>query len=166
MERWDRRILSFLSKASGDHDAAEDMRQEVFLRVFRYGVSYDSQYAFSTWLFRIASNVLKTWKTKKVRRPEFGFLDDENGNHMADSGPNPREDAAQSESDRRMRGVIGDLEPTARELLLLRFEAGLNYREIGEVIGRPEPTVKSNIFKSLADLRKKLNRSEFMERKS
>ncbi|HIJ64847.1 MAG TPA: hypothetical protein HPP77_02765 [Candidatus Hydrogenedentes bacterium] len=67
VRRWDRRVLTFLTKATRDPDAAKDLRQEVFLRVFRYGESYNPAFAFSTWLYRIVANVLANWQAKQRR---------------------------------------------------------------------------------------------------
>src|SRR5690606_40458799 len=68
VRRWDRRVLSFLYKACGDYESAKDLRQEVFVRVFRYGAGFRPEYAFTTWLFRIASNTMNTWKRKEINR--------------------------------------------------------------------------------------------------
>ena len=56
VRRWDDRVFGFLAKATGDLEAAKDLRQEVFIRLYRHGASYDPQFAFTTWFFRIFSN--------------------------------------------------------------------------------------------------------------
>ncbi|MFP6582620.1 MAG: sigma-70 family RNA polymerase sigma factor [Candidatus Hydrogenedentota bacterium] len=66
--RWDKRVFAFLAKASGNPDEAKDLRQEVFIRVYKHAATFDSKQKFSTWLFSIVHNVLATWYTKKKRR--------------------------------------------------------------------------------------------------
>lgn len=153
VNRWDRRVLSFLTKASGDPEAAKDLRQEVFLRVHRYRASYDPTYAFSVWLFRIVSNVLCTWQTKQRRRRLVGVPTEE----PADPSPSPSDCASRAEVADQVRAVIGKLSPGERELLLLRFDLELSYREIAEIQGAPETTVKSRVYTVLQHLRKSLN---------
>ena len=66
--RWDGRVLAYLAKSCGDLDAAEDLRQEAFVRLWRHGGRYDPRFAFSTWLFRVVGNVLRTWRAAQGRR--------------------------------------------------------------------------------------------------
>lgn len=166
VRRWDRRVLSFLAKGTGDLDAAEDLRQEVFIRVYRFAASYDPRYAFSTWLFRIAANAMKTWQSKQIRRREVLTAGDEANPVLdkADDGPNARDRAAAAESGDHVRALIARLDPAERQVLLLRFEEEMSYREIGEVVGEPETTVKSRIYKLLGQLRLELTRTELAER--
>ena len=165
--RWDRRVLGFLAKACGDLDAAEDLRQEVFIRVYRYSRSYNPSYAFSTWLFRIATNALKTWRTRQGRRREVSVeaIGAEGRWEPADPAPDPRERLASSESGDRVRATIAELPPQSRELLLLRFDVGLNYRQIGEVLEAPETTVKSRLYRLLAELRGQMSAEHLGARK-
>lgn len=156
VRRWDQRILAFLTKATGDAEAAKDLRQEVFLRLYRYGASYDPAYAFSTWLYRITRNVLTTWRTKQGKsRAVDGAVEAE----RADGAPNPRDCAVGAERNHQLRAAIAKLSVEERELLLWRFEAGLSYRTIGEIQGAPETTVKSRVYALLGRLRESLDRS-------
>ncbi len=159
--RWDVRVVAFLAKTCGDLDSAEDLRQEVFLRVYRYAASYDPRYAFSTWLFRIACNVRKSWARDQVRRIETTGGDDaaEVMARAHDSAPNALERLAQGEARDRLRGEIARLEPDERELLLLRFDREFGFREISEIQGVPETTVKSRLYRILEKLKVELGES-------
>jgi RNA polymerase sigma-70 factor, ECF subfamily len=161
MRRWDSRVVGYLAKSCGCVDAAEDIRQEVFLRVYRYGKNYDPQYEFSTWLYRIATNALRTWLTTNGNRRRAFSLDEENSaiGEPPDPSSGPCERAAQNESARYLRGAIARIEPEERELLLLRFDLEMNYREIGEVLGMPETTVKSKTYRILERLREMLSQT-------
>lgn len=152
VRRWDQRVLGFLSKSTGDHEAAKDLRQEVFVRVYRYGKSYNPEYAFTTWLFRIVRNVLSTWRTKKTRYLSLVSSATDQAK-VLEFRPSPSDTAERREMAQSIRSAINALKPSERELLLLRFELELSYREIAEVQDAPETTVKSRVYKLLAQLR-------------
>jgi RNA polymerase sigma-70 factor (ECF subfamily) len=166
VRRWDGRIFGYLVKSGGDREAAEDVRQEVFLRVFRYARSYDPRYAFSTWIYRIASNALKTWRSR--RGPSEATVPiSRNGAsppEPVDPDPDPRQRAAADQIEERVRKAIDDLEVDERELLLLRFDRGLSFREIAEIQEAPETTVKSRFYAALNRLRRPIERLGLNER--
>lgn len=153
--RWDRRIFAYLARAGGNAEAAADMRQEVFLRVWKYAASYNDEYAFSTWLYRIAHNVLHTSRARSNGHHTSTF-DVGDDTREAPNTYRPDESAMASEIDRRVRGAIDEFNVDDRELLLMRLQAELPFREIGEVLGIPETTAKSRAYKLMAQLREQL----------
>ncbi len=166
MHHWDARILGFLAKATGDFEAAKDLRQEVFVRGYRHGATYRPEYAFSTWLFRIAGNVLKTWQTKQGRRSTFECTAEVILDERADETPGPRLRAQHAETAEAVRRAISALSMDERELVLLRLDLGLTYREIGEIQNAPEPTVKSRFYAVLSRLRAALESTDAAKRSS
>lgn len=160
VRRWDRRVLGFLTKAVADPDAAKDLRQEVFLRVHRSRATYDPRYAFTTWLFRIVRNVLATWRVREVRNPSAETVCEE----LLDPSLGPAEQAVQAERGRQVRAAIAELTPGERELLLQRFDLEMSYREMAEIHGVPETTLKSRTYVLLERLRRALDRVAVPER--
>ncbi len=160
VRRWDRPLFSFLVKACGDSESAEDLRQEVFLRVFQYGSSYRPEQNFAPWLFRIAINSLKSWR-KKPRTGEI-IQNGHDATGIVSLNPpspiDPRQAAVRSEVRVLVRRLLNQLEPEERGLLLLKFEAGLSYREIGEAMETAETTIKSRVYKILRHMRVELER--------
>jgi RNA polymerase sigma-70 factor (ECF subfamily) len=77
---------------------------------------------------------------------------------------NPRDRAVASELNRKVRNAVGRISSTERELLLLRMDLDLSYREISEILGIPESTIKSRFYKILGRLRQSLNHLKIMER--
>ncbi len=152
VSRWDNRVLAFLVKSTRDFEAAQDLRQEIFLRVYRYAATYKPEFAYTTWFFRIVRNVLSTWRTKESKRLRI-VERDEDSSRIVDLRPSPRERAEIEERSRAVRVAIDTLQADERELLLLRFDLGLSYREIGEIHGSPETTIKSRVYKLLGELR-------------
>lgn len=155
VRRWDRRIFGFLAKAGGDVEAAADMRQEVFIRVWKYAGSYNDEFAFSTWVYRIAHNVLHSWRAKSNGH-HTRSLDAREDNQQAPNFYRPDESAMSSEIDRRVRTAIDGFAVDDRELLMMRLHAEMPFREIGEVLGIPETTAKSRTYKLMTELREQL----------
>jgi RNA polymerase sigma-70 factor (ECF subfamily) len=147
-------------------DTAEDLRQEVFVRVYRYARTYNPDFAFSTWLFRIATNALNTWRSGQNRRDtyEVPSAGEDEALEPIDFSPNPREAAVLGETVDRVREVIERLPVVERELLLLRLDLDFSYREIGEVQDVPETTVKSRFYNLMVRLRRELKEFEYVER--
>lgn len=162
IRRWDRRVTSFLVKACGDYDAAQDLRQEVFLRVYRYAHSYDPRFSFASWLFRIAGNVLKTWwrRHNNIETMEEPLDENVAESLLRDPAPDPRIQAHGREFESRLRSAISRMNPSQRELLLYRLDMDLTYREIAQIIGAPETTVKSRVYAIIEQLRRTLEHSE------
>jgi len=164
--RWDQRVFAFLWKAAGDPEAANDLRQDVFVRLYCYGHTYKPEYAFSTWLFQIVRNVSKTWQSRqnRLRTLEEPAANQPDIAEAADVSSNPFDCAVRTERQDRLSAAIGRLSVVEKELLLLRFNAGLTYREIAKVFGDPETTIKSRLYAVLGRIRKALRDEDVPER--
>lgn len=164
--RWQHRLFAFFYKATRDGDVAEDLRQDVLERVWRYADRHDPQYAFSTWVYAIATNVLRTWGAARRRSREVDSLDAEGRGYPdpVDPAPGPAEKALESEYQATLQRLIGELDLESRELLLLRFEGELSYAQIAQIHRKPETTIKSRVYRALHRLRDSVERLERMER--
>ncbi len=164
VRRWDARVLAFLTKASGDREAAKDLRQEVFIRLYRYGSTYNPEYSFPTWLFQIASNVLSTWHAKEARG--LWRIENEGGGiPLRDPRPGPRELAALDELNGRIEDAMKEFTLKERQLILLRLDLELSYPEIANIMGAPETTVKSRFYSAVKRLRSKIQETEEVDRR-
>lgn len=148
---------------TGDRARAEDLVQDTFVRVIKGAGEWQQRARFSTWLFTIARNLcLDSMRREKHRRAES--LDqpagDEDGRALGDAiegteaGPERRAEAS------RLRPVLeaalAGLPPEQREVFVLRESAGVPFKEIGELTGVSENTVKSRMRYALEALRKAL----------
>ena len=163
LRRWDRRVLTYLAKVCGDREAAQDLRQEVFIRVYRYGATYNPDYAFTTWLFRIVRNVMSSWRVRQSRTPRAAATGIEEMT-LHDPALGPSDKAAQSESVLRVRQAVGQLAPHEQELIVMRMYMNMNYREIAEIMDIPETTIKSRFYVLLGRLRETLGGARLPER--
>ena len=161
-----RRIYNLCYRFTANRPDAEDLTQEVFLRVFRTLKSYDpSQGALGVWLHRVARNLLIDYyrATRKQRR--VVSLEDalprleqkESGALRPDHALSLRELSA------TIRQALTRLSPELREAVILRDLQGLEYREISQVLDIPEGTVKSRLNRGRAELGKLLRRHPSFE---
>ena len=166
-DRWSGPILRYFWHLSYDRAGAEDLMQETFLRVFRAAPRYEVRARFSTYLFQVAKNLWINERAKVLRRPLRVSLDaprdgGEEGEgatlaeRLAGDDPAPHEEASRAETGRRIRAAVDGLSGKLREVFVLAAFQEMPYREIGEVLGIPEGTVKSRMWSAVRQLRAKL----------
>lgn len=150
VERYRGRLMNVVGRFINDRDRAEDIVQEVFLRVFRSRRSYKRQGRFSTWIFTIAVNLAKNEIRRKVRRKgevSLDALQEAIGPTVATSDPSPgAEDRLGTEEIRAtVTEAIAKLPVKYREAVVLRDIEGLAYEEIASILRIPGGTVRSRI---------------------
>jgi RNA polymerase sigma-70 factor (ECF subfamily) len=161
-ERWAGPLLGFLVKMCGDRALAEDILQEVFLRVWRAAPTYQPTARYSTWLFHVARNAWLNEREKLQRRPRPLALDaaDDGDSAPLDpedpSAPRPDRTALDRELGRRIDGAVARLPDKLREVWILGAAQGLPYPEVAEILGIPVGTVKSRMFQAVRLLRSDL----------
>ena len=133
-------VWRFLRHLLGDADLAADVMQETFVRVHRALPGFRHESRFTTWLFRIARNAAIDEQRRLARRRRVTALEDR---------PPPSPDGSLATE---LRAALADLSPDLREPFVLVEVFGMRYREVGEVLGMPEGTVKSRVFRARAAL--------------
>jgi RNA polymerase sigma-70 factor (ECF subfamily) len=159
------RVYNQAWRLLGDHDEANDLAQEVFVRVFRKIHLYRGEAAFSTWLYRVTHNLAKNrWKQMERRgRSRTISLDqprseddDDRPLDKPDDSPGPRQQAEGRELLGHLDRELQALGHEHREVLVLRFVENLSYEEIAEVLGANLGTVKSRICRARQELRRRM----------
>ena len=142
---------------------AEELAQEVFLRVYRSRQTYAAQAKFSTWLYRIAANLAANHaRDTRHERPEMVASldepDEETGMSLdvADATPTVEQRIVQRERVKAIRRVIEELPERQRMAVLMHKYQDLDYREIGEALHLSESATKSLLFRAYETLREKL----------
>jgi RNA polymerase sigma-70 factor, ECF subfamily len=153
VERYQRPVLSVISRMVGDPALAEDLAQEVFVKAYRKLKTFDRQRKLSSWLFKIAHNA--TLDHLRRFRPETVTLEAtsaDGGDSWevlgADEAQGPERRAESSQTMARLEAALRRLGPSYREILLLRFREGLAYHEIAEVTGMAMGTVKVQLHRA------------------
>ena len=155
-------LFTFLLRMLGDRERAEDLAQETFLRIVKGAQAWEHRARFQTWLFTIARNLC----VDLSRRDRFRRADSidaegpDGGPPMVESVPGREIDPARGAESARLRPLLQRallaLPAEQREVFVLREQAGLPFREIAEMVGVNENTVKSRMRYALEGLRKAL----------
>jgi RNA polymerase sigma-70 factor, ECF subfamily len=155
VERWQTPIQRLCARMLGDAHRAEDLTQEAFVRVFARRKDYEPVSRFSTFLWRIALNLCYD-ELRKINRRGESFLEDradERGEfEFAAECPGPDVQLVEGERAEGIRRALLQLPEPYRVVVVLRHYEGLKFREIGEVLGIPEGTVKSRMVEALNQL--------------
>lgn len=143
-----------------DRDEANDMAQEVFLRVFQKLPQYDEGRAFAPWFYRVATNVCLNYKRDRGPRP--ASLDapmgggDDSPPEIEDPGPRPEELADLRLDRERIESAIQELPADQRAVLTLYYFEGLGLPELAEALGASQNTCKVRLFRAREALKRKL----------
>lgn len=152
VERYQTRLLNFVYRTIGDRERAEDLVQEVFVRVYRHMARFDQSKKFSTWIYTIASNLAKNELRNRSRNP-LVFFQTIKKNWHDDDRPLQFEDAYSRPDDlyrkRHLRELVeasvAQLPEHHRQVFVLRELEGKSYEEIAEITGCNLGTVKSRL---------------------
>ena len=144
-----------------DPDDAEDVTQESFARAFKSMSHFKGQSQFFTWLYRIALNCCKDWAKQAYRvrcdsRDDLWWSTCSEDRSLFSSGSRVEHDVERREARAFLESAMADLPLDFRDALVLREVDGLSYREIGQVLGCSEGTVKSRIFRARHQMRRSL----------
>jgi RNA polymerase sigma-70 factor (ECF subfamily) len=164
--RYDRKVLSIARSFTNDPDDAQDIYQEVFLRVFKALPGFRFGSEFSTWLYRIVMNVCLTHKTQSDRRAhvdldtvvEYKLDDAREGRTLMPRPISPDRAAQNAEIRDHINLAVDALAPRERLAFTLKHFEGYKIREIAEMMECGEGTAKRYLFTAVGKLRKKLTR--------
>lgn len=161
LRRYQQPLLNYIGRMVGERELALDFTQDVFIKAYASLRTYNPQFKFSTWLFKIASNlVVDYWRKKKI--PAFslsGPLGDEDDGltlDLPDIEPQPVRKLELEELRRKIEAALEKLPAPLREIFVWRHVNGLTYEEMAEVKNIPLGTVKNRVFQAKEMLRRLL----------
>ncbi len=164
--RYQHRLLRYLLYLTGNREMAEDLFQEVWMRVLTRGGQFNGKARFETWLFTIARNLVIDYRRKRT----MSSLDElfETGNdddrpmtfEVADGDPTPFDRFSRGEDREHIAAALLQLDTLYREVLVLRFHEELTLEEIAKVTRSPLSTVKSRLYRGLGAIKGKLERAQ------
>jgi len=160
-----RKIYNLCFRFTGRTHEAEDLTQEVFIKIFQTLRSYDAaQGTFSTWLNRVARNHLVDHYRRTKRDRVTSSLEEELGTleEKPTLGAEPLRQVESRERRETLQMALNRLSPDLREAVVLRDLHDLDYQEIAQVLGVPEGTVKSRINRGRLELARVLKRMDVM----
>lgn len=162
-EKYRRPMLGFMYRVTRNTHLAEELAQEVFLRVYRARATYNAEAKFSTWLYRIASNLSVNYiRDTKHERPEMSVSldepDEETGTtlDLADKTMNAEQQLLRRERMSAIKRHVQALPERQRNAVLMHKYQGMDYRQIAEVLNISESATKSLLFRAYETLRERL----------
>ena len=164
MERHGERLFHYLVRSLQNEDDAADLAQETFVKVYQSRTRFDPSQKFSTWLYAIASNLVRDRYRWRSRHPQVS-LDAENdatGDSFRDSlpgsGSSPNESVQVEERAEAVRVAVAALPEELRQPLILAEYEERSHAEIGEILGCSAKAVETRIYRARQQLRASLGR--------
>ena len=155
-----KKVYNLCLRMSANPDDALDLSQEAFLRAWRSLGQYQFEASFSTWLFRLTSNICIDFLRRKKRRQETSLTesydDSDEGAELSvpDAQPGPEQQAMTNETKIELARAMEQLSPEHREILQLRVIEDLQYEQIADILGVRVGTVKSRLARARLSFRK------------
>ena len=160
--RYQHRLMRYLLYLTSNREQAEDIFQEVWMRVLVRGAQFNGKARFDTWLFTIARNLVIDQKRKKTMASLDELIEGKGDDdrpmafEVADDEPTPLDRFANLEDRERLTAGLLRMDAIYREVLVLRFYEDLSLEEIAKVTRAPLSTVKSRLYRGLTAIKPKL----------
>jgi len=151
VRRYQRPISAYVYRMVGDYEAALDLTQEIFIKVYGSLARYRSEFKFSTWIYKIAHNCAVDHLRRSAGRAQSlnsGFEGETYELPIESSRLSPEQESERKERKSEIESVVRSLPNAYRELIVLRHSQDLTYEEIVEVTGLPLGTVKNRLFRA------------------
>ncbi len=148
-QRWNRKVYNFFLRLTANATQSEDLTQGVFERIIRYRRSYRTGSAFKSWIYQIARNLLVD------QRKRSAFFQDQfvQTDQLADQLPDTNTEREKLDQFQQLQKAMGELSDEQREMLVLTRFQQLKYREVAEILGITETSVKVKVHRALLKLR-------------
>ena len=155
-----RRIYNLGYRYTSRREEAEDLTQEIFIRVYQNLKSYRPEAgSFQNWVFKVARNLIIDHYRQSRRFRQTGGSEELETLELAEEKlPNPQRAVERSEATRFLRDGLASLSPELKEAVILRDLEGMAYQEIAELLSIPEGTVKSRINRGRIELARLLGK--------
>ncbi|PWT88406.1 MAG: hypothetical protein C5B55_13165 [Blastocatellia bacterium] len=162
VRRYQRPISAYVYRMVGDYDAALDLTQEIFIKVYSSLRRYRPEFKFSTWIYKIAHNSAVDHLRRTSTREQSIINGSESDTFelpLESNRLSPEQESEQRERRIEIEAVVKTLPPNYRELIILRHSQDLTYEEIVEVTGLPLGTVKNRLFRA-----REMMRQQFVDK--
>jgi RNA polymerase sigma-70 factor (ECF subfamily) len=156
VERYSEKLTRYIMRISAStREDAEDLLQEIFVKAYRNLNGFDRSLKFSSWIYRIAHNqVVSAWRKTKSRPQVIKFEADEDFLKFIAADGDLALDTERKFEAREVRGLLGKLDKKYKEVLVLKFIEGKDYKEISDILQKPLGTVATLINRAKKQLKK------------
>jgi len=166
VKKYKERIINIIYQFIGERNEAEDLAVEVFSRVYRAAKSYEPKAKFTTWLYKITTNLCLNEIRKKAKVQTIslsepistgGGKEEELIEKIADTAPSPQQILERKERNALIRKAIDSLPAKQRMATILQVYEGLSYKEVSRILGCSVKSVERRLYWARTNLKKKLN---------
>jgi len=164
VSRYQNKLVNYVNRLVQDYDLAVDLSQEAFIRVYRNADRYQGRYQFSTWLYRIATNLAideirrRQRKGRALIHQVVDWVIGEDGKcELPDTRPSPEDNANLSEELQQLQAAVDSLPEKYRLAFVLKEVQEFSYEEVARVLGVSLGTVKSRVHRAKMMLRERLS---------
>jgi RNA polymerase sigma-70 factor (ECF subfamily) len=163
MERHGERLFHYLIRCLQNENDAADLSQEIFVRIYQHREKFDPRQKFVTWLYAIASNLVRDYYRQHGRHPQVSLDAADGGSDglrdtLPGQKPSPSEEIQAEERADIVRRAVAELPEELRAPLILAEYEELSQAEIGEILGCTAKAVETRIYRARQQLRAKLNK--------
>ena len=151
--RYERAIFSHCLSMVKNREIAEDITQDVFIKVYLNINKIDLEKSFKSWLYKIATNTVYDYFRKKSTKEEFLLIDDENSPIET---IDPKDTYLDIESKNDLEKALNKLKPIHKTILMMYYFEGFSYEEIAGIISAPINTIKTHLFRAKKELKEKI----------
>jgi len=164
VDRFGPRVYAIAYHFTLRREDAEELSQEIFLKVFENFDRYDGGFPLVAWILSVSRNLCIDRYRRRKREKSFRFVSDDAVAPLLKSEDDPSSLALKSERTRLLFSALAEIPEDLAEILVLRDLNGLSYEEVGRILEVPEGTVKSRLFRARAEVARKVR--ERHEKKS
>ncbi|MDD2487627.1 MAG: sigma-70 family RNA polymerase sigma factor [Candidatus Gracilibacteria bacterium] len=162
IDAYEEKLMRYMLRISDmPYEDAENLLQEVFIKVYRYIHEYDPRYSFSSWIYRIAHNMVIDHFRKNERKSQNISLDDEEYSNIVNSlsdGNNPHFDLQRNDIRKCVQKAISSLNSSYREIIVLKCIEGYSYEDISDILKIPVGTASTLVNRARKQLRENLEK--------
>ena len=156
VDRFGQRIYSVAYHFTLKREDAEELSQEIFLKIFESLDRYNGGYPLIAWIVALARNLCIDRYRRRKREQSFRFVSDEAVAPLLKAQEDPSADAIRKERTKMLFWALSEIPEDLAEILVLRDLDGLAYEEIGQALELPDGTVKSRLFRARAEVARKI----------
>lgn len=161
MKRYEAKLLNYILKISNiNREDAEDILQEVFIKAYQNLNDFDLNYKFSNWIYSIAHNATISAFRKKKVRPQTVSWEDKDLNNILESTLDVENTSLQKLTYKQILKIINRLPLKYKDVLILKFMEGKDYREISDILHKPMGTIATLINRAKKSLKQELKKED------
>lgn len=161
MKRYEAKLLNYILKISNiNREDAEDILQEVFIKAYQNLNDFDLNYKFSNWIYSIAYNATISAFRKKKVRPQTVSWEDKDLNNILESTLDVENTSLQKLTYKQILKIINRLPLKYKDVLILKFMEGKDYREISDILHKPMGTIATLINRAKKSLKQELKKED------